>query len=232
MLEIWWRLEIWNSEEQKHTATKKLDPGLYLTEHIFAFMSMLRTLASCFVHQILTWKHMMRLLINNLIWATWEFHMGLARALKCHILNGFSRMNFTPSRIPCSHHFRTQALKDRCMKNQRSKLAFHAPHIPSYSGKRRALLYSMWTNVAGAAEVCRLANILMTIFHYLTSIYIPNRYYPLVVATSNMVFSVHIPAQATKFGSWGYLHNRTVDIGWFVNQLKVITLELLNKSIN
>lgn len=31
-----------------------LDPGLYLTEQMFAFMLMLRTLASCLVHQILT----------------------------------------------------------------------------------------------------------------------------------------------------------------------------------
>jgi len=30
------------------------DPGLYLTQHMFAFMSIFRTLASWFVHQTLT----------------------------------------------------------------------------------------------------------------------------------------------------------------------------------
>lgn len=43
--------------EQKYkwiTATWMLDPGLYLTQHMFAFISMLRTLLSCFVHQTLT----------------------------------------------------------------------------------------------------------------------------------------------------------------------------------
>ena len=41
-----------------YTAMKLLEPGLYLTQQMFAFISMLSTLASCLVHQTLTWfKH-------------------------------------------------------------------------------------------------------------------------------------------------------------------------------
>lgn len=41
--------------------------------------------------------------------------------------------------VPCSHHYRIQALKVQYVKNRHSKLAFHAPRTPLHSGRTNPL---------------------------------------------------------------------------------------------
>lgn len=127
------------------------------------------------------------------------------------------------SEVPCSHHSRIQASKALYVKNQRSMLVFHAPHTPSHSEKNIFLssLHQRHVNV----RLCSITNnkkMEKEIRWYLSSIYIPNSYYPIIITTSNMVFSVLIPAQATKFETCGHLHNRTLHLCWFINHLNSI----------